>query len=259
MRTLASSIVLAALSSASGCVEPNLGAAPFLCNEGVPECPDGYQCDRSDSPAVCRRQGSLPPRVDAAAIPDAGSPDTTTLVDLQSFDTTSPDQSTTSPGRVVISEFLADPEATLDKVGEYLELFNVGNTAVDVNGWTLKDDGSDTHQISAGGPLLVPAKGFLVLGAASSANGGVNVGYVWENFFLSNNEDEIVLIDGSGKVVDRFAYSKTAGFPLNPGVAMSAKNPLADKNNASNWCEEKTAWPGSAGDKGTPGQPPGCQ
>ncbi|MCB9556049.1 MAG: hypothetical protein H6707_08090 [Deltaproteobacteria bacterium] len=54
----------------AACSEPNLGTTPFLCNVGGTECPDGYACDRTQDPPVCRR-GGVTPR-DAAA-GDAGS------------------------------------------------------------------------------------------------------------------------------------------------------------------------------------------
>jgi hypothetical protein len=36
---------------AGGCSLPDLGSAPFLCNTGAPQCPDGYSCVAD----VCRR------------------------------------------------------------------------------------------------------------------------------------------------------------------------------------------------------------
>ena len=80
-----------------------------------------------------------------------------------------------SPGDLVISEFMANPQAVLDANGEYVEFYNNTSNPVDINGFTLRDDGVDSHVIANGGPLVVPAFGFIVLGV--DANSGTNGGY----------------------------------------------------------------------------------
>src|SRR5512140_130799 len=81
-----------------------------------------------------------------------------------------------SPGgpAVVITEIMANPVSASDTEGEWIELYNAGQSSVDINGWILRDDDNDQHRISNGGPLLVPAGGRLVLGRSgdSSKNGG---------------------------------------------------------------------------------------
>jgi len=60
-----------------GCVEPNLGDVPFFCNNGYPECPEGYVCDRPDpnGPGRCVRPGATLPPAPDAAVPDLPPPD----------------------------------------------------------------------------------------------------------------------------------------------------------------------------------------
>ncbi len=50
---------------------------------------------------------------------------------------------------------------------------------IDLNGWTIRDAGTDSHRIANGGPLWLPAGGYLVLGrnADPGSNGGVQVAY----------------------------------------------------------------------------------
>jgi len=51
-----------------------------------------------------------------------------------------------------------------DSQGEWFEVLNPGTTPIDINGWTIRDDGADTHAITNGGPLIVPPGGRSVLG-----------------------------------------------------------------------------------------------
>ena len=68
-------LLLAAATVLCGC-QPNLGDAPFLCNNGIPECPEGYVCERTGSTGICVRPGSTPPPPPAdAAVPDQPTPD----------------------------------------------------------------------------------------------------------------------------------------------------------------------------------------
>ena len=41
--------------AAKGCALPDLGEAPFYCNNGSPACPDGYHCLSPPSPPRCVR------------------------------------------------------------------------------------------------------------------------------------------------------------------------------------------------------------
>lgn len=159
-------------------------------------------------------------------------------------------------GVVVISEILKDPSAVSDANGEWFELFNPSGQAVDIEGWTIRDDGIDSHVIqNSGQGVLVPAGGYLVLGinGNSGTNGNVNVGYVYSNFLLANGDDEVVLIDGSGQEVDRVNYLPS-GWPSTPGRALSLDPGSLDvtgNDDPSNWCTASAVF--GLGDFGTPG------
>jgi hypothetical protein len=193
------------------------------------------------------------------AAPDGALPGDTALPDSNPPDSLAP-PTDSGPAQVLITEFMANPKSVYDADGEWLELFNSGTKGVDINGWVLRDQDSDLHKISAGGPLIVPPGGYLVLGASQdpSKNGGVKVAYAYSAFYLANTADEIVVVDGSGNTIDSFSYSSAAGFVIPEGASLSTKSPTVDKGKPSNWCTETQAWPGSAGDHGTPGADPGC-
>jgi hypothetical protein len=256
----------------AACANPNLGDVPFRCNNGLPECPDGYVCVLHQSEKVCVREGL---QLDASTTPrtDTQGPYFDAGVDGTSGDGLKPEQGaptldqsgpladgTVASSQILVSEFMANPKAVSDTNGEYLELFNPGVAAVDINGWTLKDSGTDLHLIKAGGPLVIKPKGFLVLGrtADKALNGGVEVGYVYEGFFLANKEDEVTILEGQGKTVVSFSYGSATGFVVPDGASFSLRDPSGDLSAGSSWCTEPTAWTGSAGDKGSPGFSPGC-
>ncbi len=165
--------------------------------------------------------------------------------------------STAQPGDVVINEIMQNPKVVGDGAGEWFELFNATGRAIDLNGWTIKDAGSDHHRIQNGGPLWLPAGGYLVLGnnAKAAANGGVPVAYVYKSFTLGNGDDEVILQDGLESEIDRVAYDGGPAFPDPDGTSMQLVRPDLDNSIGANWHVSLDAWPGSAGDLGSPGEP----
>jgi len=160
---------------------------------------------------------------------------------------------------LVINEIMQNPSEVGDDSGEWYEIYNPDGAAVDIDGWTMKDDGSNTHVINNGGPLMVPAGGYLVLGnnSDSGTNGGVTVAYQYpSSFFLGNSSDELVLLDGSLTERDRVNWDNGATFPDPNGASMSLKDPGLDNNVGGNWCEATT--PYGLGDLGTPGAANTC-
>lgn len=164
-----------------------------------------------------------------------------------------------NPGDIVINEIMKNPSAVGDSSGEYFEIFNTTAAAIDINGWTISDADTDSHVINNGGPLNVPAGGYLVLGnnADFATNGGVNVAYQYSGFFLGNGDDEVILTDAAANEIDRVEYTDAA-FPDEDGrslelipAILSNPNPETDNDLGSNWQASSTTF--GAGDFGTPG------
>jgi hypothetical protein len=152
---------------------------------------------------------------------------------------------------VVINEIMADPTKVIDANGEWLEFYNTGDSSVNINGWVLKDAGSDSHTISNGGALWIASGGYIVLGVNgnSGTNGGVTVDYQYSGFQIANVPDEIILMNGAVEV-DRIDYG--AGWPLSAGKSMELSNPWAGETNAAAlWARATTTY--GSGDYGTPG------
>ena len=160
---------------------------------------------------------------------------------------------------VVINEIMQNPAVVGDNAGEWFELYNVGSGAVDVNGWTIADAGTDSHVINNSGPLLIPAGEYLVLGNNTNigSNGGANVDYSYGgSWFLGNSDDEVILLDGGLNEIDRVEYDGGPVFPDPTGASMSLSDPSLDNNVGANWCTSTTSF--GAGDLGTPGSANTC-
>jgi len=160
-------------------------------------------------------------------------------------------------GDIIISEIMKNPAVVSDTDGEWFELFNATGFPIDINGWTIKDDDIDSHVITNGSALIVPAQGFMTLGRNSNfaANGGVNIDYQYSSYFLANGADEIVLISIDGTtVIDSVDYDGSVQSSGTSGASMFFTGSASDdNNNLSFWQSAAIAWPSSNGDLGSPG------
>jgi hypothetical protein len=156
---------------------------------------------------------------------------------------------------VVINEIMQNPSAVADSAGEWFELFNPTGSAIDIDGWTIKDNDIDSHVINNGGSLIVPAGGYLILGrnGDSSANGGVLVDYVYgSSFALANGADELILVeDMFSLIIDSVEWDGGPNFPDPNGASMALIDPSLDNSVGSNWATSITTF--GDGNLGTPG------
>ena len=158
-------------------------------------------------------------------------------------------------GDIVISEVMKNPEAVLDAEGEWVELYNDTNGDINLNAWILKDKDADSHRIFSYDGVNIEANSYLVLGLSAdvNVNGGVDVGYVYDEFLLSNTADEVVLMSGS-TIIDEVTYDQDE-FPNAAGHSLSLSAELmtaAENDSAESWCAATDVYGG--GDYGTPGQ-----
>jgi hypothetical protein len=163
----------------------------------------------------------------------------------------------TSTSPVIINELMINPAAVTDANGEWIEFYNPTGNTIDVNTCVLSNgDGSDNHTIASS--LPIPPDGYLVLGrnTDTATNGGVSVSYDYGGFYLTNTTDQVILTCDSIEY-DRVEYD-TNSFPIISGASSQLIDPARDNNIGSNWCESTNAWPGSAGDLGTPGAANDC-
>ena len=107
---------------------------------------------------------------------------------------------------VYISEVLANPDAVADSDGEWIEVHNAGDTAVNLRGWILADLGTDEHVIGA--DVIIAPGAYVVLGrnADRALNGGVTLAYVYSGVSLANSDDEVLLLAPNGEEADRVVW-----------------------------------------------------
>ncbi len=151
---------------------------------------------------------------------------------------------------IVINEIMANPDEVSDTNGEWFELYNSDYYDVNIDGWIISENGSNEHTIDNNGSLIVPAKGYIVLGrnANYSENGGVDIDYEYSNFILSNAEDEIILTNNN-TIIDIVGYNNN--FPSTDGKSIELINPSMDNNIADSWNISEDQY--GQGDYGTPG------
>ena len=155
-------------------------------------------------------------------------------------------------GPMVINEVMVNPSAVSDAGGEYVELYNSGTSAVDIAGWTIRDDGTDTFTIPSGPSVLVPAGGVFVLAAQADpgTNGGFTPDLAWSNFALSNSGDEVVLVDALSVEQDRLAYTGSP-FTDSAGESVERVSPRLPTSDSLSWAQARATF--GLGDRGTPG------
>ena len=167
-------------------------------------------------------------------------------------------QSTDIPN-IIISEIMQDPNAVGDTDGEWFELYNASGSTVNIDGWKIKDAGSNNHTIDNGGTLNISAGNFIVLGNNSdqNTNGGYICDYQYSNFTLGNTDDEVILTTSANTEVDRVEYDGGTNWPDPTGASMVFTGTSSDDNNAyANWTTATTreqTFTGDTGDNGSPG------
>lgn len=156
-----------------------------------------------------------------------------------------------NPSKVVINEIMQNPSSVEDDKGEWFEIYNNSTESVNLNEWTIKDLGTDLHEISQS--LILSSGEYLVLGNNSdqNTNGGVAVDYQYLNFVLDNSVDEILLISPEDKIVDSVAYNSSDLFPQPEGASIALLDPNLHNQVGLNWIESISSY--GDGDLGTPG------
>jgi len=135
---------------------------------------------------------------------------------------------------VAITEFSIDPGGT-DLRQEWVELFNYGTEAVDMSGWTLKDNSSAAYTFPSG--ASIPSGGYVIVaqnGAAFTAKwlAGVADARVFSTvnttdpavdgrFQLNNSApgDGLYLRDSNGDAVWTVGYVVSTADPVSSGRA----------------------------------------
>ena len=159
------------------------------------------------------------------------------------------------PVDIVINEVMKDPLILSDANGEWFEVYNAGSNPVDMNGWTIRDDGFDSHVIDNGGPLIIGAGEYKVLvrNAAAMTGEGVAVFYEYAGITMGNADDELILEAPGAVLIDGIAWDDGITWPDLSGYSMQWTG-VGDNNDGTTWEDFGSPAFGS-GDRGTPGSP----
>jgi len=214
------------------------GAANDVC-EGVTDADgDGYSppedCDDSD------------PDINPGAQEDPGNG-----VDDNCNGIT--DEQPATPGDLLFTEVMKNPDAASDIDGEWIELVNTTGHDLYLVGCVLSDAGVDTFTFTDN--VMVAGGDYLVLGNStdSSVNGDVPVDAAYGGWITLHNDgdDELILTCPAGEI-DRVEWDDTASWPDPEGASMSLdESHLPDNDTAAHWCAATSAI--GNGDLGTPG------
>ena len=162
------------------------------------------------------------------------------------------DDLTFSDVGIMVSEIMVNPSSVSDSYGEWIEIVNNTDNVVDINGWSIADLGMDEHIISSDQLTLLLSPGeYFILSKNGNpdANGGINPDYVYSNFSLSNSEDEVILLDATGAIVDEVYYNSQ--WPFSSGVSMEIHDLSIDNNIIDNWYASTQIY--GNGERGSPG------
>ena len=153
---------------------------------------------------------------------------------------------------IVITEIMANPASVSDSYGEWFEIANVTDTIISLEGWSIKDNGSDTHVIQTENQesMIQPGQFYVLARNGNiSSNGGVYSDYVYGGFSLSNTEDEIIIMDSDGAIVDEVHY--TSEWNFSSGISKEIHENNSDNSLIENWFASTLSY--GSGDYGTPG------
>jgi hypothetical protein len=166
---------------------------------------------------------------------------------------------------VAITEILADPPdgSAGDANGdgerdpdedEFLEIANLGESAVCLAGWTLGDASDPERHRFAAGPALQPGQVRVVFGGGvpTGAFHGARVERASQELSLQNGGDVVTLRDASGAVVDQASWGDCAGRTCAPGHWSEDLGVAASLTRAA---RSKGAWRIHDDDAGAPFSP----
>jgi len=112
---------------------------------------------------------------------------------------------------VVVNELLASNTATLADpdfggFGDWIELYNPASSAVDLGGYTITDDLSETSRWRIPDGTMIAPGGYLLLWADSEDAVPPTTSALHTDFKLSGGGEQVGLYDAAGTVVDTLTY-----------------------------------------------------
>lgn len=146
-----------------------------------------------------------------------------------------------NPANLIITEIMYNPPESGTDSLEYIEIYNLENNAVSLNGYSF-DDGVNYSFTTAS----IASHSNIILAKDSAAFRnvyGINADYIWASGSLSNGGEDIVLVDNFNRTVDSVDYENSnpwpsgtaAGGPNGGGASIFLIDSLLDNNDGANW------------------------
>jgi hypothetical protein len=164
-----------------------------------------------------------------------------------------PDRARAQEGGLIVTEIHCDPRELSDEVGEWIEIYNPTDEAIDLRGWSLEDRRFDAHQIRSDDPLLVQPGAYVVLARRAEILQGMGLSILYaygDDFILDDVQDEVLLIDENGVLDDGIAYDRSKDWPGLYGHSMEW---MGKGNNQQPGSWQNAQYKFFAGDYGSPG------
>jgi hypothetical protein len=159
-------------------------------------------------------------------------------------------------GELIFCEVMQNPSGVSDALGEWFEVHNTTDVAIDMAGYTLTLGGGS---FTVTGPLIVEPDGYRVFARNGdpALNGGLpaDVYDYPDTLALSNGSQTLTLSDATGATVCLLQYDNGVSYPDPSGASMAldpSRLTLLDAIDGTAWCVSTTAF-GASGDFGTPG------
>ncbi|TNF26970.1 MAG: hypothetical protein EP329_20275 [Deltaproteobacteria bacterium] len=160
---------------------------------------------------------------------------------------------TAQPGDLVINEIMRDSVVTQPDKGEWIELHNLTDSAIDLRGCEISDDDAQAFTVDGPVPIVVPANGYYLLATSKTTaeNGTLSyVGWAWGDAYALANTSQTIVVRCGGAEIDRVSYAWD--WPSRTGYAMQLHNGADGTQNDDPawWCEASSVYGG--GNRGTP-------
>lgn len=137
--------------------------------------------------------------------------------------------------QVVINEISYNPpESNVDSL-EFVEIYNAGNTLVNIGGWLFTGAFEDTLpnvDLQPGDYYVTAIDSLAMMNVL-----GIQV-HQWSSGALNNSGESIKLLDNTESLVDSVLYNDSDPWPTEPdgnGPSLELKDPALDNNDGANW------------------------
>ncbi|MCW5626794.1 MAG: lamin tail domain-containing protein [Burkholderiales bacterium] len=156
------------------------------------------------------------------------------------------------PGQLLITEVMPDPAKVGDTSGEWFEIHNPLDIAINLTGLKVVSFASTaTESFTVTGDHAIAAGGYFVFGrkADTAINGGLEVDYAWGTALsLGNSSDFLRLENADGAMLSQVTWTQSIA-----GISIDIASGQVPSFGSINLLNTPLGFKYGAGDVGTPG------